>query len=320
MNKVKIVILLMVCLGLGQVYAAIDVPVSGCVIEYDFNFKDLVVETASGDDYTAEIIQDPNWYGFEPVIVPGLKGYCIDNTAIPASADSSTAVYVGIEGTTNSPMQQELNNLDEEVTMTCWVNVDENFDGWSHMLFWGCGSSNYFAYAWVFDNSANRTFLRKDIGNSGPSTSHPPIVEPDKGELDTWIFVAFTYDGSTGSGNNVSWYKGWIDDAVILRSTEQLYAWDFQSCDNKVVFLNHNLDFEKATSMKIDEFRVFNRILSLAEIEQVRQYDLQSGTGSACGDLLHPSPSMADLNNDCIVDFKDVGKLASEWLEETPMP
>ena len=302
----------------GGAQAAIDIGVSGCVIEYDFNLGDLVVDTSSGDDLTAVIVPDSNWVGSEPVLAPGVKGLCLDNTALPQQALSKIALHVGIEGVTNSPMQQELNNLGDYATITCWVNLDEDFTDWTHMMAW-TGTGMNFQIAWTNSSSANRTFLRKDGSNSGPSTSHPPIVEPD--EMNEWIFLAVTYDGSVGSGNNVGWYKGWVDADSVNRSNEQLYEWDFLESDDKVVFFNHDLSWgQRACSIKLDEFRIFDRILTPEEIESVRLFDLQAGSGSACGDVLHPSPSGMDFNGDCIVDIVDFAAFVQDWLKETPVP
>lgn len=317
--KTSKLVFLLLCMFLSlNAYAAIDVNVPGCVIEFDFNYDDLVVDTNSGDDLTAVIVPDSNWVGYEPVLAPGVKGYCIDNTALPQQATTTIALHVGIEGTTNSPMQQELNKLGDYATITCWVNLDEDFTDWTHMMSWN-GTNTNFQIAWTNSGSANRTFLRKDGSNSGPSTSHPPIVEP--GEMNEWIFLAVTYDGSVGSGNNVGWYKGWVDANSVNRSNEQLYEWDFLESDDKVVFLNHDLSWgQRACSIKLDEFRIFDRILTPAEIESVRRYDLEPSTASVCGDVMHPLPSEMDFNNDCIVDFADFATFASEWLKETAVP
>jgi len=310
----KVLLSVVVVLSCGMAQAAIDINIPGCVIEFDFN-GDLVVDTNSGSDLTAVINPDPNWAGYEPVLAPGVKGFCIDNTAFPQQASSKMALHVGIEGVTNSPMQQELNNLGDYATITCWVNLDENFTDWTHMFYW-----NEFAIAWAATPATvNRTFLRKDGTNSGPSTSHPPIVELN--EMNKWIFLGVTYDGSVGTGNNVGWYKGWVDANSVNRSNEQLYAWDFLDSNDKVVFFNHNLDWGlRACSIKLDEFRVFNRILTPEEIESVRQFDLQVGDASVCGDVMHPLPSEMDFDDNCIVDFVDFATFVADWLKETTVP
>ena len=302
--------------------AAIDTNIPGCVIEFDFN-GNLVVDTNSGSDLTAVIISDPCWPGYDPVLAPGVKGLCIDNTALPQQAETSIELQVGIEGVSNSPMQQELNKLGDYVTITCWVNLDEIFTDWTHMFQWEnvAGINNNLTLAWVADPpTVNRTFLRKDGGNSGPSSSHPPIVESY--EMNEWIFLAVTYDGSTGAGNNVGWYKGWVDANSLNRSNEQLYEWDVQDSNDTVVFLNHtNIGaFERACSIKFDEFRIFDRILTPEEIEAIRLYDLEPGVASVCGDAMHPSPSAMDFDDNCIVDFVDFATFVADWLKETPVP
>ena len=326
------VVFCVVVFSCGMAQAAIDINIPGCVIEFDFN-GDLVVDTNSGSDLTAAIISDPNWAGYEPVLAPGVKGFCIDNTALPQTASTSIELRVGIEGVSNSPMQQELNKLGDYVTITCWINLDEDFLDWTHIFTWEnvAGINNNLTLAWVNVSSANRTFLRKDGTNSSPPGSHPPIVDhpltldpptPPVNEMNEWIFLAVTYDGSTGAGNNVGWYKGWVDANSLNRSNEQLYEWDVQDSNDKVVFLNHtNIGaFERACSIKFDEFRIFDRILTPEEIEAIRLYDLEPGVASVCGDAMHPSPSAMDFDDNCIVDFVDFATFVADWLKETPVP
>ena len=103
-----------------------------------------------------------------------------------------------------------------------------------------------------------------------------------------WHHLAASYDGTT-----IRWYG---DGQLVGSDSSRVLD------TNDVVQMGRRADQTANFQGMIDEVRIYNRALSLAEVEYL------AGT------------TMIDINNDGSIDFKDYTLLADVWLEELLWP
>ena len=112
--------------------------------------------------------------------------------------------------------------------------------------------------------------------------------------LDTWYFIAGTYDGST--------IRLFVDGKPVSESPDSRVLADY----GKNMYIGKFSNFDTYLPGIVDEVRIYNRALSQDEIRYLYN-------NPDCEGKVH-----ADLNLDDIVNLKDFAILSSCWLGDNP--
>jgi hypothetical protein len=137
-----------------------------------------------------------------------------------------------------------------------------------------------------------------------------------------WNFFAATYDG-TDSFANVKMYIGTETTPVQITSrlhTKAIGFLDGGTNGGRVAIGNYSEVAERPITGLLDEVRIWVShdenpfgVLTLEELEQVRQWDLQ--VIATCADVQNAGLGLAeDFNGDCQVNFLDLSMLCANWL------
>ena len=135
---------------------------------------------------------------------------------------------------------------------------------------------------YMIDQSENNTYIGRAWNNTL--------------ELDKWYYVVGTYDGS-GSASGIRLYVDGVQEDDADAAQGSYVAMENTSID--LIMGNYGATYFDG---KIDEIAVFDRVLSLGEIENM--YDNTAGNLSYCGELLPESPydePFAELEGDPLV-------------------
>jgi hypothetical protein len=145
--------------------------------------------------------------------------------------------------------------------------------------------------------------------------------------LGTWKFFAITYDGTSTTGN-LKFYYGSDAGPVTLDSVRDVDTGLLnRDGDGSILVLgNGGLEADRPYVGYIDELRIWangpgdleqpdaSSVLTIEELEQVRQHDLTIPAG--CASVHQLGYTLAgDINNDCHVTLDDFAALASTYLQ-----
>jgi hypothetical protein len=147
------------------------------------------------------------------------------------------------------------------------------------------------------------------------------------GSLGNWKFFAVTYDGTLAT-DNLKLYYGSITGPTTLDSVHTVTPGQLtRNGDGNILVLgNAYLDSDRPYIGYMDEIRIWSdgpglpdepsnaAVLSIAELEAVRQYDLEVPT--VCSEIHRKGQTLAgDVNQDCKVNLEDLSMLSLNWLE-----
>ncbi|MBN1315524.1 MAG: hypothetical protein JXA42_08650 [Anaerolineales bacterium] len=258
-----------------------------------------------------------------PVFSTGIKGECIDLTAVAANGEAGSGVYFGQDGPTNSDIENALNNL-FSFTTTWWVNpagqFEENGNPFCTGTFWARQADD------LWYNSTMRAEARWWGGSFAYIGSHSSAGSSythDASLPSPWIFQAITYDAAT---EKLQMYRLNLADVpygsdpiayLQIDVDEILYgAGLVAASNNPLVIGNRSSNGLSALDGLIDEFRLYGSTLDARaaldqlQIEAIVRLDLDS---NECGQGLHQYPR-ADITRNCFVDSADLAAFANDWL------
>ncbi|UOY06097.1 DUF1929 domain-containing protein [Muricauda sp. SCSIO 64092] len=228
------------------------------------NEFDLVLDL-SFDEGSGNSIADSSGFGNDATIVEH------DNNGNPISLTqnfwTSDGIYGaalemdGLEFESNSivdiPYSSSLATIEEEVTVMAWVYRDEN------EMNSGILSQNYPALFFGFHNSLYKWEFPTTGGSVNCYSGYVPTGR--------WVHMAATYDGQTGKlfANGVEICSQNTTGSFILETTDPTYS-AFTSSG----FYDVRTDLSPSgitdeLDGRIDELKVYNRVLSLDEINAV---------------------------------------------------
>jgi len=213
---------------------------------------------SSGYDNNGTVFGNPQW-------VPGKVG--------GALAFDGTGDYVNCG---NGPVFQ----IQEQITMACWIKVEKFTRDWSTIISKGDNS-----YRMGRPQGGNAIHL----GIQGTVSSPYPWFDGRKAVADNqWHHVAGVYDGTQG----IIYIDGALD--VAQAATGQLNASDFN------LYIGEN---SQATGRYwnglIDDVRLYNRALSQTEIQQII-LNIPPGLSSNP----YPEDKATDVPRDVILGWK----------------
>jgi hypothetical protein len=172
-------------------------------------------------------------------------------------------------------------DLAEEVTVSCWIKVNEFTRGWQAVV---CkGNTSYRMQR--NDNNDSIWFSVSEAGVAGELS-----VNDGK-----WHYVAGTYDGET-----ISLFIDGHPDVSIENS-------DGIDTNEAALTIGENLEYMAAFDGLIDEVRIYEIALPAEKV--LAEFVSDDGSES-CGQVY----DSADINRDCRVDLLDFAEMAAGWL------
>jgi len=200
-------------------------------------------------------------------------------------------------------------DVEDEVTFSLWVKNDSNQPDWYQSIFGGAnnfgGQSGLFGlmapvysgeYQWLINSSMATIFNAgsDDISYNAPGHDYYT-------DWNHYGLVKNIYNGEM-------WL--YINGELIAYGKDNYSS--MNSCDEFKLGSNHgDSGFWQGC---VDDFRIYNRALSHAEILTL------ANVSTATVDFDMFKADKSDINSDEAVDFKDYSVLASEWLEESLWP
>jgi hypothetical protein len=178
----------------------------------------------------------------------------------------SALSFDGVNDYVTVPNSPSLDISGTNITLSAWVNITDN-NNIDYVIIgkpWASSSmpSPYYQYAIEFDANGRKTI---DFFFGDPSgTLHGPFSTT--APLGVWTHIAFTYNGSA--------VKGYVD------GIEKLSVPETQSIQARGNSLRIGVDgaFSQAFKGQIDDVRIYNRTLSLVEIQNDMNTAVGGGT------------------------------------------
>ena len=277
-------------LKLGIVLAVVAFVVWGStaasaapILEYTFNETGTTAPSTGSDSTPVTLLETlGNPADLHSVPSAGVTGGNADRGFDNSASSMGAAGGVASQG--------DLDAIDglTSFTIATWYKQTDNKSGYPRLAYHhGSGAGFQIEAPTVGSAGETRIIIDGDYndGNRSPAGSFPDAV-------DTWVFFAFTYDG-TQSTDNAKFYRGFrtnpeaagVDSGfvadVTLVSTHSIDEGALG--DNDVgLFFGNRQDRQRAFDGLIDNFRLFGSktsgdasgTLSLAELETVRAGDV----------------------------------------------
>ncbi len=226
----------------------------------------------SFDEGEGKVAYDKSGYGNHGAIY---------GAAYTNGVSGSALSFDGVEDHVEIPYDESLNSY-PPFTFSCWVKVYD-FNG-NYMIVINKGE----AWAPIINSDYQLWF---DL----PGLSPRQLYSTNRLTANAWQHIVFMYDGS-----NISVYEN--GNETISQAVSGALDKDKLTL---IVGANSPIPYAiTAFHGLIDEVRIYNRALSVDEIQYL--YNVPSGS----------SDLSADLNLDQIVNLKDFAILASYWLRD----
>jgi len=256
-------------------------PTSGLVARYTFDETfGTDVADSSGNNYTAEASSSSGWNA------GGKFGGCI-------VFDGSTVNYVDVPQATATTM---FTGIDKEFTVSLWL--------------WGTEQTPY----------RNSMMEARGPGLTRPILSHCPwengVVYFDSGDTtDNRTSFSAAENQFYGQWNHYAYVKNANEGWMRIYVNGELMAQKLNTATKGIAGVNrftlgNNPGYTAPWKGKMDEFRLYNRALTQAEI--VALADKTSVT--------QPLVTPAEIVKDGIVNLKDAAEVFSNWLAEVLWP
>ena len=222
-------------------------------------------------------------------------GFPVFANAVPvgpfAPANNTSALDVGVIGDTDGGRAVDLTGSVTPTigsmtafTVTGWLNCQDLRCGWGGNRILICQSSSGQGGFDLTQNADGTLWMGVNTWPDGnpnsPARSNPVLTEDPGAGNANWVFFAFTYDGSIGTGN-ANYYFGKPDQAATLDGTFDHNAGVINNVGTLSVGNFSTLDpgarngtgpngGSRCFRGLMDELNVYNRVLSLAEIQAVQ--------------------------------------------------
>ena len=159
--------------------------------------------------------------------------------------NSESAYY--FDGQSEMIVNQGLNA--PHITITCWINMQENYSNNYLISKWKTGN---LAYGIRMDNYNLRFFINTTNGTITKSFSDLEISQ------DEWVFLAVTYDGNT--------LNGYLNGNKSIE--EVTHSGDITSSISNFIIGNNSNSSQPFKGM-IDDILIYERALSDSEIQSI---------------------------------------------------
>jgi hypothetical protein len=216
-------------------YIVIAANETGLVAAYSFDAgSGTTLADASGNGNTGALKNGPVW---------------------AAGKFGGSLQFDGVNDYVTIPHSAWLDLTGTKLTISFWVNLTDR-SGPDMVLLgkpWVAGTMTYpyFQYAVEFDANGDKT-LDFYFGDTTDRLQGPFSMKPAVG---TWIYAAFTYDGSAVKGylNGVQQFSTPATQAIKARGNSLLLGVD--------------AGFAQALKGRLDQVRIYTRALSLGELQ-----------------------------------------------------
>ena len=248
-----------------------------------------------------------------------------ENTPAGASPFSLDIREAGLESTVNAGDPAKVDTL-ESFTLTTWLLLEElnaDNDGSGNVrLIAKQGPDPFDGFSWNLNNPnfgvRGTDSFRTGLFVGGEANFSFAFASEDA-FADEWAFLAVTYDG-TSDIENAGFYFGDTESEVFLLGDifEDLNAGPVNSTAGVADFgigftaAAPTVDFSAVGYM--DDVRVYDGVLSLEQLEEVRQENLVEVVGPVCD----PSTG-GDINGDGSVSFQDFLILSNNFGNEASL-
>ena len=226
-----------------QSYAAVGAVEDGLVAYWSFDRDTVQIDKQAED------------------IISGLKAIVDGDPELAPAADCVVGECVLLDGIDDYFLVEDsdppkINRDWDEITLECWVNIIALDDSWNRIISLDDQPTNSKVVTLYYDDDDNRHgFFVKVDANATNAGQH--LIQEDI-PLEQWIHIVGTYDGS-----NVEYY---VDGELAIDHT---VAAGKIPAGGLLLGIGDRSDGvnEDAIQGYIDEFRVYDRALTAAEVK-----------------------------------------------------
>lgn len=261
--KVGVVTGTILVYGLGMNRAQADI-----ILEYKFNETGTTVACSTGADKTALTMRAADG---KETDLHGAAGSGLTGTANDRAFDNTATVVLGNAGTGGGRADQAdssaINRLNS-LTLQGWYKIPAISNG-ARLFENGSGGEGFKLFFY------GKSYLIFGHGVSKGSVADTcPVPYKD---VNTWVFFAVTYDGTSGT---VKFYKGLKDSAVTLIHTVHSKHAGVLTKNTTGLAIGNIVGNNRPFSGLMDNFRIYGSqmdssgALSLDRLEEIRKMDI----------------------------------------------
>ncbi len=239
---IPIIFVLIVCFALPA-NAALGAVEDGLVAYWSFD-KDTVQIQKHAED-----------------VLSGLKAIVDGDPELAPASDCKVGECVLLDGVDDYFLVEDsdppkINRDWDEITLECWVNINALDDSWNRIISLDDQPANTKVITLYYDDDDNRHGFFVKIGAQATNAGQHLIQEDIP--LEQWIHIVGTYDGS-----NVNYY---VDGKLAIKHT---VAGGKVPKGGLLLGIGDRSDGVNADAIQgyIDEFRIYDRALSAAEVK-----------------------------------------------------
>ncbi len=239
---IPIIFVLIVCFALPA-NAALGAVADGLVAYWSFD-KDTVQIQKHAED-----------------VLSGLKAIVDGDPELAPASDCKVGECVLLDGVDDYFLVEDsdppkINRDWDEITLECWVNIIALDDSWNRIISLDDQPANTKVITLYYDDDDNRHGFFVKIGAKATNAGQHLIQEDIP--LEQWIHIVGTYDGS-----NVNYY---VDGKLAIKHT---VAGGKVAKGGLLLGIGDRSDGVNADAIQgyIDEFRIYDRALSAAEVK-----------------------------------------------------
>ncbi|MBQ2733876.1 MAG: hypothetical protein IJF74_06940 [Clostridia bacterium] len=230
----------------------IDEPVDGLQVHYKFDeTSGTVAKDSSGNGFDATVYGDAEWITTKDGAGVALA---LDNT-------KKTGKYVEVPA-------EVMNNVTGDFTVSLWVKV-KDAPGVSRVFDYGTDTSNVMfmtagKYIFKMDNSANNRLVPPPNRYKADQEGFPTgYLYPEEFSVPRWQHITVTRKGELTS----LWINGYRWASGEFKTVKPRTGEDY-----KFYIGRSNWAADPYSSMEIKDFRIYDRSLSIEEINAVMYY------------------------------------------------
>jgi len=252
-------------------------PDSGLIGHWKFDeWSETTVTDSSGNGNIGTLVNGPTW-------TTGKIGGALDFDGVDDYVDAGSAA--------------SLDNV-RPITISAWIYPRSHGEGNAGRII----SKQDAMGRWTLHfNTTGRLLFHKDFSGSSElnrATAGGTIA------FNKWQHVVVTWDGSSNAAN-VHIYRNGGETGY---STSSNGIDPPKDDDSATVRIGSRSGGQNVFDGLIDQVRIYNRVLSIADIQAL--YTLESESS----DSIPPSTLVGDLNNDGTVNAADWSLMASVWF------
>jgi hypothetical protein len=221
--------------------------------------------------------------GTAPLADGTLVSNATRTTNTPGGSGSGNIAALDLTGTNPKAVNAgDVDKLDglTKLTLTSWINLSGSpANGNRIMAKQFTTSANFDGFSFAFSNPSNgaanisASNFQLNLALGGTNGFAFSTTGVDMGASNTWVFVAVTYDGSASTGN-LQFYSGTPAGAVATLGTLKDAAAGPLVANANEFHVGASSASTTSAPIRLDDTRVYGDVLSLSQLESVRQEGL----------------------------------------------